>query len=105
MPLSTKKKVTKTKAAPKKKSAKSKAPPALAEVTHYYDRLGVAILKLKAPMHVGDLVTFHRGEQEFSQPISSLQIEHAQVDTAKKGDLVGVKVNEPVKEGAVVMAG
>lgn len=30
----------------------------------------------------------------------SIQIEHEKVESAKKGDIVGIKVDEPVKEEA-----
>ncbi|MEK7217988.1 MAG: hypothetical protein AAB728_00835 [Patescibacteria group bacterium] len=73
-------------------------------VDHYFDRIGVAIVELKAPLKVGDAVVFRRGEQEFTQPVTSLQVEHAQVDKAKKGDQVGMKVDMPVKEGTEVFA-
>ncbi|MFA6038774.1 MAG: hypothetical protein WCV62_04080 [Candidatus Peribacteraceae bacterium] len=73
-------------------------------VEHYFDRIGVAIVELKAPLKVGDAVVFRKGETEFTQPVASLQVEHAQVDKAKKGDQVGMKVDAPVKEGTEVLA-
>ena len=74
------------------------------KVTHYYDKIGVAIVSLDAPLKLGDTVTFKRGEAEFSQPVDSMQIERAAVETAKKGDVVGIHTHEPVREGAEVLA-
>lgn len=95
-------KVRKTKKAPAK--AKRKKEKVLGKVTHYYDRIGVAIVELKALLAVGDVVTFRRGTVEFTQPVRSLQIEHASVAKAKRGEQVGLKVKKPIKEGAKVLA-
>lgn len=95
----------KAKAPKKAKVVKKAAPKVLGKVTHYYDRIGVGIVELKAPLSVGDSVTFRRGDKEFSQTVSSMQIDHASVAKAKKGDIIGVKVKKEVKDGAVVLAG
>lgn len=78
-------------------------PKPLGKVVHYYDRLGVAIIELQKGLKVGDIVLFRRGEQEFAQPIASMQIDRESVGKAKKGDAVGIKVAQPVKEGALVL--
>jgi translation elongation factor EF-1alpha len=69
------------------------------KVTHYYDKLGVAVVELSSGLAVGDVVkvTGHGGE--FEQKIDSMQVEHKQVEKAKKGDIVGMKVDKKVKEG------
>lgn len=73
------------------------------EVTHYYDKIGVAIVELDASLAVGDEVKFVRGGEDlFNQNVDSMQIEHEQVESAKKGDVVGLKTKEEVKEGAEV---
>lgn len=73
------------------------------KVTHYYDKLGVAIIDLDSTLSVGDNVKFVRGGEDlFEQKVESIQIEHEKKDTAKKGDVVGLKTNEAVKEGTEV---
>ena len=72
------------------------------KVSHYYDKLGVAILDLSAPLSVGDTVKFKKGEQEFKQKVDSIQVEHQAVQTAKPGDQVGIKVDQKVKDGVEV---
>lgn len=75
-------------------------------VTHYYDKIKVAIIELDGTLSVGDMVEFDKGGEElFSQKVDSLQIEHNQVESASKGDIVGVKVNEAVKGGTEVYKG
>ena len=73
------------------------------EVVHYYNKLGVAIVDLQAPLAVGDPITFERGEDAFEQTVSSMQMDHENVERAGKGKSVGVKVERPVKEGATVL--
>ncbi len=68
-------------------------------VTHYYDKISVAVVKLEnGDLKIGDNVKFvGKDGQEFTQAINSMQIEHASIDIAKKGDEFGIKVDKPVK--------
>lgn len=73
------------------------------KVIHYYDKLGVAIVDLKSgKLKVGDEVKFKRGDEEFTQKVESLQVEHESVDLVKKGDSFGLKVEKPTKPGTEV---
>ena len=75
----------------------------IGKVTHFYDKIGVAIVNLDAPLGVGDKIKFVRGGEDlFTEEVKSIQIEHEKVDSAKKGDVIGLKTNEAVKEGAEV---
>jgi len=75
------------------------------EITHYYDKIGVAVVKLAGgDLKVGDKVklTDTTGE-EFEQEIKSMQIEHAKIEIAKKGDEFGLKVDKSVKDKSAVV--
>lgn len=75
----------------------------IGKVTHYFDKIGVAIIELDAALAVGDKIKFVRGGEDlFEQEVSSIQIEHNKIDSAKKGDVVGLKAENEVKEGAEV---
>ncbi|HKC04886.1 MAG TPA: hypothetical protein VKC54_03375 [Patescibacteria group bacterium] len=75
----------------------------IGKVTHYYDKLGVAIIELDGPLSVGDEVKFVKGGEDFfKQKITSIQVEHEKKDTANRGDVVGLKTNEEVKAGSEV---
>lgn len=77
----------------------------MGEVTHYYDKIGVAVVKLvSGDLKVGDKVklTDNTGE-DFEQEIKSMQIEHAEIEIAKKGDEFGLKVDKPVKDKSSVV--
>ena len=67
------------------------------EVTHYFDRLGVATILLSNPLAKGDKVHFLGHGTDFIQQITSMQIEHETLDAAKKGDEVAVKTDKPVR--------
>jgi len=73
------------------------------KVTHYYDKIDVAIVELDGTLAVGDKVKFTRGGEDlFEQVVESIQIEHEKKESAGKGDVVGLKTNEAVKEGTEV---
>ena len=73
------------------------------KVTHYYDKIGVAVVELDGSLTVGDGIKFVRGDEDvFEQKVASIQVEHEKKDSAKKGDTIGLKVEQEVKEGAEV---
>lgn len=69
-------------------------------VTHWYDKLGVAVVKLTAKLAKGARIKIKKGEEEFEDTISSLQIDHEDVAAAKKGDDAAMKLSQRAKEGA-----
>lgn len=75
----------------------------IGKVTHFYDKIGVAVLSLDSDLGVGDRIKFVRGGEDlFEQDVTSLQVEHTKIDKGKKGDVVGLKTENVVKEGADV---
>ena len=77
----------------------------IGKVVHFYDKLGVAIVDLQSGgIKVGEEVKFKRGDDEFTQKVESLQVEHQSVDAVKKGDSFGLKVDKPTKPGTEVYA-
>lgn len=75
----------------------------IGKVTHYYDKIGVAIVELDGQLSVGDKIKFVRGGEDlFEQNVDSIQIEHEKEESASKGQIVGLKTEKEVKEGAEV---
>ncbi len=72
----------------------------IGKVTHYYDKLGVAIIKPTKTIKIGDKIKF--GEDGFEQAVESMQFDHKEISEAKKGQEVGIKVDKKVKEGTPV---
>ena len=68
-------------------------------VTHYYDKIQVAAIRLtKGALKTGDRVHIRGQVTDFGQAVASIQIEHAVVPEAKLGDEIGIKVDERVHE-------
>jgi putative protease len=72
------------------------------KVRGYYSRIGVAIIELEAPLSIGDQIIVKGSITDFEQVIESMQIEHTNVNTAKKGDSIGLKVNKLVRPKDIV---
>lgn len=72
------------------------------KVTHYYDNIGVAILELSDTLKVGDKIKFEGHGADFEQEVTSLQVNHQQVEKASKGEMIGMKTDHKVKEGTDV---
>ncbi|MDP3998866.1 MAG: U32 family peptidase C-terminal domain-containing protein [bacterium] len=68
------------------------------KITHYYDKVGVAVVEVKKPLAVGDMIKVSGHDKDFTQKIESMQIEHEQIQKAGKGKVVGMKLEQPVKE-------
>lgn len=69
------------------------------KITHYFDKIGVAVVELTDRLVVGDLIKISGHSNEFTMTVGSMQIEHEQIKEAKKGDTIGMKVDQEVKEG------
>jgi putative protease len=69
------------------------------DVTHFYSNIGVAIVKLTSPLEVGASVNFQGNTTNFDQVVSEMQYDHKDIEAGEKGQEVGVKVSEKVREG------
>lgn len=79
--------------------AKASKPKPIGAVTHYYGNLEVAIVKFNKSVSVGDVVQFKGATTDFKEPIRSIQFDHMPIEKAKKGQEVGIKVKDKVREG------
>lgn len=74
----------------------------IGEVTHFFNKAMVMVVKLEEELAVGDRIKVARGKNEFEQTVESMQVEHEDVASAGAGDEVAVKVDNPVKEGDAI---
>ncbi len=65
-------------------------------IDHYYGNIGVGIIKLSDNLKTGDNIHIKGHTTDFTQEVSSIQIEHQSVPEAKAGDIVGIKVAQKV---------
>ena len=69
-------------------------------ISNYFSKISVAAVEITdGKVSVGDTLLFLGHTTDFESTIHSMQIEHKSVTAAKKGDSVGVKVPEKVREG------
>jgi len=71
-------------------------------VTHYYGKIGVAVVKLADAVAVGDALHFKGASTDCEETLSSMQLDHKAISSAKKGDEIAMKVSEKMREGDVV---
>ncbi len=72
------------------------------KITHYFPKVGVAVVRIGDDLNTGDQVRISGPHQNFSQQVTSMQVEHQTITHATKGQEVGMKVSQPVRAGDVV---
>jgi hypothetical protein len=72
------------------------------KVTHYYNHIGVAVLSLTDSLKLGDRIHIRGHSTDFTQRITSMEVEHHSLLWVKPGDHVAVRVTQPVHEHDVV---
>ena len=70
----------------------------IGKVTHYFSKIGVAIIELSDSLKVGDTIRIIGSTVDITQEVDSIEVDHQKVEKAKKGDIIGLKVDEKVRE-------
>jgi len=71
----------------------------IGKITHYFGKIGVAVVELEDEVNVGDEISIEGAVTNIRQTIESMQIEHKNIETAKAGESIGLKVVDKVREG------
>lgn len=71
----------------------------IGKVKHYFGKIGVAVIELSDKLKVGETIRIAGGETDFQQNVESMEIERQKIKEAKAGDLIGLKVDQKVREG------
>lgn len=74
----------------------------IGKLTHYFAKIGVAVVELVKSLNVGDTIRIKGATTDFKQLVDSMQIEHKPVKKAKKGEAVGLKVKGKVRGNETV---
>jgi putative protease len=69
----------------------------IGEVSTFFSHVGVAAIKLKDKLKVGDRIKIKGHTTDIEQLIDSMQIDRKEVKEAKKGDEIGIKVTDRVR--------
>jgi hypothetical protein len=71
----------------------------IGHVTHYYNKIGVAVLSLTAGLKIHDTIQIIGHSTDFIQKVRSLEINHQKIQSAGPEAEVALKVDEPVHAG------
>jgi hypothetical protein len=71
----------------------------IGKVTHYFTRIGVAVLELEEGLAVGDTVHICGHTTDFVQQVESLEVEHRKLQAVGAGADVALMVEERVRSG------
>lgn len=76
----------------------------IGKITHYYGKLGVAIIELSDVLEVGQTVHIKGAHDDVTQEVTEMQYEHQQIPKGKPKQQVGIKVKDKVHENDQVFA-
>ena len=68
-------------------------------VTHYFAKPEVGVVKLSGAVAIGDVLHFRGRTTDLQQKLTSMQVDHASVETAAAGSEVALKVDDRVRQG------
>src|SRR4030043_1701346 len=71
-------------------------------ITHFYKKIGVAVLELSGPLQVGDTIHISGTTTDLTLKVEYMQMEHQNIQRAEKGQDIGLKLNGEVKEKDIV---
>ena len=74
----------------------------IGKVRHYFSKASVAVVDLSNELNVGDTISIEGLNTNVQQKVISMQIEHQAIQNAKKGQSIGLKVNDRAHEGSTV---
>lgn len=72
------------------------------KITHMFTKINVAVVKLSDKLQVGDRIRVNGKGIDFEQQVSSMQIEHQNIEKAEAGQEIGLKLEQPAKEGCEI---
>ena len=71
----------------------------IGEVTHYFNRIGVAVIHLWDRLATGDWVQIYGGRTNLIQQVESMQVNHQPIDEAFADQEIALQVDEQVQKG------
>ncbi|MEE8329130.1 MAG: translation elongation factor-like protein [Thermodesulfovibrionia bacterium] len=72
------------------------------KITHYYNSAGVAAIEVTDSLEVGNTIHVKGHTTDFEQKVESMQIEHETLTKATKGQVIGLKVKDYVRQHDIV---
>ena len=66
-------------------------------VTHYFQKIGVAVVELKEDVKVGDKISIEGATTSFKQVLDSMEIDNEKIEVATAGQSIGLKLKGKVR--------
>jgi len=83
-----------------KKRTEAELGESVGEITHYFPHVKAGVIKIGAgTISAGDTIYIKGHTTSFEQKIKSMQVNHAPVENASKGQEIGIKVKGRVRRG------
>jgi hypothetical protein len=70
----------------------------IGHVTHFFSKIGVAVVELSLPLAVGDRILVKGPLTDFEQNVDSMQIDRKAIDRAEGGQSIGLKMVQAARE-------
>ena len=68
-------------------------------VVHYFKGPSVAVVRLsEGVLATGESIRFHGHTTDFTEPVTSMEVNHQKVAQAKAGEEVAIKVKDRVRQ-------
>lgn len=74
----------------------------IGRVSTYFSQVGVAAIKLTGKLRVGNRIHIKGHTTDFEQLVDSIQINRKEIQEGKKGDEIGIKVNDKTRPNDAV---
>ena len=74
----------------------------IGDVEKFFGKISVAMIKLSAPLKMGDTIKFKGHTTDVTQAVDSMQVANQPMPEAKAGDEVGLKTKDKVRPGDTV---
>lgn len=71
----------------------------IGQISGYFTKIGVAAIDLEGPLKVGDKIHIKGHTTDLTEDVKSMQIDRKEVQEAKKGESIGIKVSDRVRPG------
>ncbi len=71
----------------------------IGKISHYFTNIGVGVIELSDEIRIGDRISIEGSSTNFQQDVRSMQIHQKDVEVAKKGESIGIKLQDRVREG------
>ena len=72
----------------------------IGSISNYFSNISVAAFVIESgTLKTGDTVHIKGHTTDIKETVSSIQMEHEMIETAKKGDDIGIKVAQKVRGG------